>query len=149
VSPEPSVSPGRFLTVVGHSRPPHFTRHAEVSVMTVENDLLALERQFWTGDGEFYRRNLDEQCLVAFTEMAGVKGRNDIASMIDADKTRWQDVKLEKKGFVDLGNGVALLSYEAQARKADRTYKAIVSSGYVKRDGAWKMAFHQQTPLAA
>lgn len=30
----------------------------------------------------------------------------------------------------------------------EERYHARVSSGYVDRDGQWKMAFHQQTPLS-
>jgi hypothetical protein len=117
--------------------------------MSVEDDLLAIERQFWTGDAEFYRRNLDDECLLAFTEMAGVKSKDDIAGMIADDKERWRDLRIAKKGFMDLP-GMAMLSYEAQARKGSGPlYKALATSGYVKRGNAWKMAFHQQTPLPA
>ena len=46
-----------------------------------EKDLLALEKQFWTGDKEFYRGNVDDSCLVAFgPEMAGVMSNKDIAA---------------------------------------------------------------------
>jgi hypothetical protein len=41
------------------------------------DDLFKIERNFWTGDAEFYRSNLDEKCLVVFTEMSGLKARND------------------------------------------------------------------------
>ena len=39
------------------------------------NDLLSLEKQFWSGDADFYRRNLDDSCLVVFAEMAGPMSR--------------------------------------------------------------------------
>ncbi len=46
-------------------------------------------------------------------------------------------------------SGMALLSYEANGRRGTgEQYHADVTSGYVKRDGAWKLAFHQQTPRA-
>jgi hypothetical protein len=32
-------------------------------------------------------------------------------------------------------------------RPEGERYRALVSSGYVKRNGSWKMMFHQQTPL--
>jgi hypothetical protein len=118
--------------------------------MSIKQDLLELEKKFWTGDGAFYRQNLDDQCLVAFTEMSGVMSKDDIAGMIDKDQQRWSDLQLREKGFVEPAEGVALLSYEASARRGSgQAYKAVVTSGYVKRDGRWKMAFHQQTPLDA
>ena len=49
-----------------------------------------------------------------------------------------------------LADGVALLSYEAHAIRANgEPFQALVSSAYVRTDGRWKMAFHQQTPLNA
>ena len=39
---------------------------------------------------------------------------------------------------------------EAIERRADgKLYSALVSSGYVTRGQDWKMAFHQQAPLAS
>jgi hypothetical protein len=43
---------------------------------------------------------------------------------------------------------VAILTYHVHAmREKNAPYEAVVSSGYVRRDGAWKMMFHQHTPL--
>lgn len=43
---------------------------------------------------------------------------------------------------------MAFLTYRASAvRGEDVRYRALVSSAYVKRGDAWKLAFHQQTPL--
>jgi hypothetical protein len=117
--------------------------------MAVRDDLLKLEKQFWTGDADFYREHLDDKCLVAFADMAGVMGKEDIAQMAKKDPPRWSDLKFEDKGMVTPADGFAILSYQASGKRGTgAAYKAVVSSGYVKRDGAWKMAFHQQTPLA-
>ena len=41
---------------------------------------------------------------------------------------------------------LAILTYRARAVRGDtERYQALVSSVYVRRDGAWKLAFHQQT----
>jgi hypothetical protein len=32
-------------------------------------------------------------------------------------------------------------------RADGKRYAALVSSAYVKRNGSWKLAFHQQTPI--
>src|SRR4029453_14713252 len=114
--------------------------------MTIDHDLLALEKKFWQGDQDFYRKNLDDKCLVVFTEMAGLMKNEDIAKM--AEGQQWRDLKMEEKGLVELADGAAVLSYQIDAKRKDgKPHKALVSSGYVKRNGAWKMAFHQQTPL--
>ena len=117
--------------------------------MTIENELLALERRFWTEGADFYRENLDEQCLVVFTEIAGVKTREEIAAMIGA-QPHYQDVTIEVKAAHRLDRSTAILAYQANARMADGSRRrALVSSLYVERVGGWKLAFHQQTPLPA
>lgn len=112
------------------------------------DDLLSLERKFWAGDASFYRQNLDDECLTVFTKMAGVQRRNAIADMVADDSRRWQDVQIQEKGLVEPTPDTAILSYEAQAQRANgERYHALVSSAYVRRGGAWKLTFHQQTPL--
>ena len=110
-------------------------------------DLLALEKQFWTGDEAFYRENVDRSCLVAFAEMAGVMGNDEIAATV-RDGNRWTQLELLARGFLQPTPDVALLTYEAKAERADgRPYRALVSTGYVRRGQAWKMTFHAETPL--
>jgi hypothetical protein len=114
--------------------------------MTLETELMAIEDNFWTGGPEAYQRYTDESCLVAFGESAGVMSRNDIAG--SAEKGRWTDVSFEPKGMVQLSDASAVVTYECRARRKDgKPYRALVSSGYVKRGDSWKLAFHQQTPL--
>ena len=115
----------------------------------MQDDLLVIERGFWTGDAEFYRQNLDEVCVTAFTEMAGAFKRDEIAGMI-GDGDRWRDLDIDPKGFLEPAPGLAILAYRVQAtRKNGEPYAAIVSSAYIMRDGAWKMMLHQQTPFEA
>jgi hypothetical protein len=41
-----------------------------------------------------------------------------------------------------------ILSYRARAIRPDGgMYDAVASTGYVRRSGSWKLAFHQQTPV--
>jgi hypothetical protein len=117
--------------------------------METQDALLEIERRFWSGDAEFYRKNVDERCLIAFLEMAGVESNEEIAGSVK-DGVRWAEVKLEVKGFLEPSPDVALFTYDATAtRSGGEPYAALVSSGYVRRGGAWKMVFHQQTPRQA
>jgi hypothetical protein len=117
--------------------------------MAGRDDLYEIEKNFWTGDAQYYRQNLAEKCMVVFTEMAGLKNREEVAAMI-TDPQRWQDLKLKDRNVVELADGAVLLSYRASAKRANgQPYEALVSSAYVKENGRWKMAFHQQTPIAA
>jgi hypothetical protein len=114
--------------------------------MSLQDDLLKIERSFWTGGPEAYEANADTECLVVFTEMAGVMKKDDIART--AEKGRWKDVELQAKGLAELSEDSAVVSYECTAKRKDGApYHAVVSSGYVKRADGWKLAFHQQTPM--
>lgn len=115
---------------------------------SVEEQLLALEKKFWTGDSAFYEQNVDESCLIAFTrDMAGVMSNKDLAATVKSGN-RWTNLEVDLKGLIRPSDDTAILSYEGHAtRESGEDYAALVSSGYVKRDGRWKLVFHQQTPL--
>jgi hypothetical protein len=57
--------------------------------MALENDLLKIERSFWTGGPEAYLDHCDDTCLVVFADHAGVMNKEDIAKMAEAG--RWKD----------------------------------------------------------
>jgi hypothetical protein len=115
--------------------------------MSLDNDLFALEQQFWPGGADFYRDHLDDRCIVAFAEMSGLMPKEQIADMIKNGQ-RWRDLKLTRKGFLAPTRDIAILTYAVDATRDDGArHQANVSSVYVDRVSAWKMAFHQQTPL--
>lgn len=109
--------------------------------------LVEVERKLWLGSEREYRSSLDDDCLVAFTSMAGVSTRDAIADQADAQ--RWQRIDMEIEGYLEPTADVAMLTYRAKAvRGTGEPYEARVSSGYVRRDEGWKLMFHSQTPLA-
>jgi hypothetical protein len=117
--------------------------------MTKVQELLDLEEHFWTQGRTFYREHVDGECLIAFPQMAQVMSNEDVAATVKDDQ-RWHDVEIVSKGLVEPFSNLAIITYEASAKSHDgKPYKALVSSGYVKRKDGWKMAFHQQTPLPA
>ncbi len=115
--------------------------------MSLEQDLLEMERALWTGGPDTYQAQTDAQCLVVFAEMAGVMARDDIAK--SAEKGRWTDVTLTPKGFVQPSADVAVVAYDCTAKKKyGAPYHALISSGYARRAEGWKLVFHQQTEVA-
>ena len=100
-----------------------------------EKELLALERNFWTGDGKFYRENVDDSCLIAFgADRAGVMSNKEIA-LTAKDGNRWKHLDLELKGLIEPADDVAILSYQANATRSNgERYAALVSTGYARRD---------------
>lgn len=111
-----------------------------------QNHVLALERAFWTEGPEFYQSHADRQCLVAFPGMSTVLSPTELAATVKG--SRWENPRLEVKGFIQPTPDTAVLTYEAQATKAGSSkYSAVVSSLYVRRGEEWKLAFHQQAPV--
>lgn len=115
--------------------------------MTTVEELLPIEKSLWTGGPDAYREHVDETCLLAFTEMARVSSRDEVVATV-ADEPRWQELEIDVQGLVQPTPDVAIFTYRASAvRGDDERYRALVGSGYVRRDDGWKLMYHQQTPL--
>jgi hypothetical protein len=121
---------------------------AEADMPTrLEDHLFALEEKFWTQGPEYYERNLAYTALMVFPEPAGVLLKDEIAPSL-AEKARWSQVELEEHRLLELDEQAALVTYKATAARADgEPYRARASSVYVRDGAAWKLAFHQQTPV--
>lgn len=115
--------------------------------MALLDDLLTIETRFWTKGADYYRKHVDGQCLVAFGQLAGALSNEEIAATVK-DGPRWSQPDLKVKGLLQPHPGFAVLTYEANAKRSNgKSYAALVSSGYVRRNHSWKLAFHQQTPI--
>lgn len=113
--------------------------------MALQDELIVLERGFWTEGADYYRMHVDRSCLIAFAEMAGIYDADSIAKTVQG--ARWTDLRIEPVGFMRLADGAAILCYEASATREGEPYRALASSGYVRREDVWKMVFHQQTRI--
>lgn len=75
---------------------------------------------------------------------------DEIASSVQGG--RWSEVSLEEHRVLELTDSSALVTYKATAirnRSGDNSepYVARASSAYVRDGSAWRLAFHQQTPI--
>lgn len=114
-----------------------------------KQELLDLERGFWTGDSAYYEANADRECLVAFPGMAKALTNAELAKTV-SKPNRWRDLDISLMGMVEPGSDIVMLTYQARAiRDNGEHYAALVSTGYVHRADGWKMMFHAQTPLEA
>ena len=86
----------------------------------LEDVLFALEERFWLDSSDYYRGNLADAAVMVFPDPTGVQIKDEILSSVSG-QPRWTDVALEE-------------------------HRA--SSAYVHDGRAWKLAFHQQTPLS-
>lgn len=121
--------------------------------MTLEDDLMRVEHGLWTNDADLYRDSLIEEVMLVFPE-TGVISRDAAVEAIrqeNAENRKWADVTFEAVKARHIAADVAALTYKVTARwnyeKSGST--SIASSIYVRRDGGWKLALHQQGQLPA
>jgi uncharacterized protein (TIGR02246 family) len=112
--------------------------------------LIEVERKLWSNDAAFYRSMLVEEAVLVFPG-TGVIGRDAAVAAIlkeNAEGRRWAEVAFENVRTLPLAKDAVLLTYRAAARweHEEAAETALASSVYVRRDGSWKLAFHQQTP---
>ncbi|CDX38461.1 conserved hypothetical protein [Mesorhizobium sp. ORS 3359] len=116
-------------------------------IMANKQELLDIEKGFWTGDSDYYEANADVECLVAFPQMAKAMTNAELAATA-SKPNRWRDLDIKLKGMVEPGSDIVMLTYEARAtRENGESYAALVSTGYVHRADGWKMMFHAQAPM--
>ena len=114
--------------------------------MRLEDLLFGLEEKFWTEGAGYYADHLAPAAMMVFPDPAGVLVKDEIASSLQGP--RWDEVSLEEHRLLELGEDSALVTYKATAiRDGGEPYVARASSAYVRDGDAWKLVFHQQTPV--
>lgn len=117
--------------------------------MSLEDELVEAEREGWTAlsrgrGGSYYREHLTDNALMAFA--FGVLSRDETIEAMES-AAPWSRFEMSDPRVVALtqDSGVVVYSVVAQ-REGQEPYSAVVSSTFVREDGTWKLAFHQQTP---
>ena len=121
--------------------------------MQLQEQLLRTERELWTNNAALYQDTLMPEALLVFPE-TGVITRDVAVEAIkqeNAEGRRWAEVHIQQVRTLVLSDDAVLLTYRVAARweHEQTTIAALASSAYVRCDGRWKLAFHQQTPLNA
>jgi hypothetical protein len=112
-------------------------------------DLIALEREGWealtAGRGaEYYREHLAAEALMAFP--FGVMDREAAIAAMEAAPP-WERFEISDPRVVALGDAAGVVVYSVVARRpGEAPYSAVISSTFVRERGAWRLAFHQQSP---
>ena len=115
--------------------------------MVNQQKLFEMEKKFWTEGETFYRQSVDSECLLAFPQTAAVLSNPEVAATVGTG-SRWREVEIWPRGVIEPTEDFVILSYRARAIRPDGgMYDAVASTGYVRRWGSWKLAFHQQTPV--
>ncbi len=122
-------------------------------MMTAAQELMQLERAGWealstSGEeaGRFYAENLAADVLML---LPGGMILDDREAVIESmGGAPWVSFELTDERVLRLGEGFAVVAYRATAqREGGEPYSALFNSTYVREDGAWRLALHQQTPI--
>jgi uncharacterized protein DUF4440 len=111
----------------------------------IHSTLWQIEKEFWLGGADVYRQRLADEALMVFPGMVLTKPQTVDAI---AAGPRWTSVEFSDQRLMRLAqDGVALIYRASGSRDGDAApYSALVSSVYVRRNGEWRLALHQQSP---
>lgn len=117
------------------------------------DELIDLERAGWASlcDGradEFYGRTMSDDGVMVLAN-GTVMTRDDVVGAL-RQAPPWASYEMDDVRVVPLGDDAAALVYVGTGHRDgdDPPFIGVMSSVYVKRDGGWKLALYQQTPLA-
>lgn len=113
-------------------------------------DLVTLERAGWealrAGDGaDFYGRLMIENGVMVLAHGAVLRRDDVVASLREAPP--WTSYTLSQVHPVPLDTDSAALVYRADAVRPGHEFAALMTSCYVRDDGDWRLAVHQQTVI--
>jgi len=112
-------------------------------------ELLSLEREGTQaltcgGAASFYGPLLTDDALMVVPGFVVDKAK--FIQMVDREAS-WTSFTVEGPRVTSLTPDAAILVYRATGKRTgQQDYIALMSSVYVKRDGRWRLAHHQQTP---
>jgi len=116
------------------------------------DELLDLENQGWTSlcdstGADFYGRLMTPDGVMVLAH-GQVLDRDAVLASLD-DAPPWRTYEITEERLIRLGDDQAILVYTGRAtRDGDEPpFVALMSSVYVRREGAWRLALYQQTPM--
>jgi len=116
--------------------------------MALVDTLARTEEAFWTSGADYYREHLASEFLLVFPGV-GFLGREEMIEGVENGQ-RWDRATLSDLELNELSDTSAALSYAVRAQRegddGPTSFKALVSSVYVREGGGWKLSLHHQTP---
>jgi hypothetical protein len=116
-----------------------------------QDSLIDLERRGWQALSStpeaavaFYEQVLDDEVTMLLPGGAVLADRTSILDSMAGQP--WSAHRLEDFRVLQLTTDTAIITYSVHAERNSTSYSALMSSVYVRRPEAWKLAFHQQTP---
>ncbi len=108
-------------------------------------ELVDLERRLWLEGAGAFEELLSADAIAIMPMEEGIHDRAETVRAI-MKGTHWDALDLGAIYSTHISEGVVMLSYEAQARRGEDTYRALCSSLWRADAEGWRLAHHQQTP---
>jgi hypothetical protein len=118
--------------------------------VALADELRVVEERLWraAGDRDAYAADVAPTAVHVFPGWGAV-GLPDVLVAVEQSQP-WRSFSLDDVEAIQLGADAAALVYRTRAERVGaEPYRAAITSVYVRRDGAWRLALHQQTPLPA
>ena len=120
--------------------------------MTTRDELIEIEHAGWDAlrtSGEaataHYATSLADDVLMLLPGGLVITDRQQVVDSMGG--APWDEVQIDDEQVLELGDSAAVVSYRAKARRGDHRYEALFNSTYVRENGDWHLALHQQTPV--
>jgi hypothetical protein len=110
-----------------------------------------LERASWDAlstegaAADFYARVLARHVRMLLPGGLVIDDRRQVLESMSGPP--WSSYELDEVSVLPLGDAAAVVSYRGAATRDGHEYRALFNSTYVREDGEWRLALHQQTPL--
>ncbi|WP_345216654.1 hypothetical protein [Georgenia halophila] len=112
--------------------------------MATLDDLLDLDRELATGNGETYRRLCLPQAVFVLPGM--MLDLEQCAEAMDSSPG-WDEVDISDGRLLPAGQGGYAVVYTFVGRRGQDVYRATMTTLYLEHDGEPRAVLHQQTPL--
>lgn len=115
----------------------------------LKDELIAIEWSLWKNEPNVYHQTFIPEAILIFPNVGRI-GRSEAVDAIREENRAgraWAEVNLDNVAILNLEDETVLLAYRAAARwNYEKIATTILCSTlYVKREGNWMVAFHQQT----
>ncbi|MBB0991423.1 nuclear transport factor 2 family protein [Dietzia sp. SLG510A3-30A2] len=114
-------------------------------------ELLELEHRGWSSlcDGtgaDFYGRRMTADAVMVLAHGLALDREAVIASLNEAPP--WQSYDISDERLIEVDENTAALVYTGRTSRGDEDhFHALMSTVYTRREGQWRIALYQQTPV--